>query len=69
MLCCNDPDNEYNNILAQSMREGVDFEIISKDQWMQYEMKYKQQGVPLHTIKRYSEKEGKGIRSFYDIYY
>ena len=33
MLCCGDPDNEFNNILKPEMKEGTDYEIISKETW------------------------------------
>lgn len=51
------------------MKEGSDYEIISKEQWMLFDQELKVQGVPTYPIRRYFEKEGKGIKTFIDIHY
>lgn len=70
ILCCGDPENQYNNILKVEMQLGKDYQLISKDQWTLLEQSYTMPNTaPIYTMKRSYEKLGVGIRTFPDIHY
>ena len=69
MLCCSDPENQYNNILVEGLERNKDYQTVSREQWNFLVQTYTLPHIPYYTIKRAYENMGVGIRTFVDTDY